>query len=1322
MAESAGTSLRCTSSSAEENSVTDSPTGLTIDPLFHGRFSPDFVPSPSLTSKRTASNASMTKNPLECLHSVKVLQRLVHSLLLLPSPPRTVTFSSSSASPVEWQHEFIAPGFQSFIDLYNAQHAVLQEWRLSSLHHLPLSPRMDPSAAEEAGESSALNMPSPYAASTCSPSENTSIPALPPLSSSSSLALPFSRAALAIWCLTLAYGISLSTGDYSFWTERFLLLTNPALMISMTTGLKYLEDTQTTQWLHPDSFQMGKSDHRHVGKRENFLSNTASVGRAEEEQRGDGSVCFSWSNPPSFPPSPSIPFENLAMEVNGRKEMSESATSAEQKGGAKACQVSNALDCADGGPHHFSAQLQEAVPYEKASSHALFAFPINSYFSSPLPNALPVEMKIITVGKEEDTKREGLWVTELPSALNGEKESSASADAARSGDRLQAKEEECTAPVQEGTHMAPVHVPREKTPEEANGDETWESATDVDGSQSSDADCTKGETTEEEDVDYKGPRSENADVESESYLEVQYENLRRYWLPSAADILADPLPPLSVSSSLVGSLTTSSSLPFLQESPRQQPTLGSSSCTTADDGGSRNFADKECHPFSRSRFTCTPPAPNFSIWSTVKWELSATLPLLLSKPKNFQVWNHRLLLLQHAKKSTVSEMFARTQSIYSSTSPVFPPYDTPNDAQRVGHGERKEEESMDRWNFYLQHYHHRSLSMEGDFDDRAMNEEVLQSNPKNYHAWLYRMDFIRLFPFFLSLPSLEKLQDHLGILSGRSSASTPPSLDASTSSISRTSTASPDEALGSDSHSSEHPLRRTLPSFWLPSCPLRTEFDLTDRFITADVHNNSAWCHRYFMFHSYTLFPLQRAFRAALLNAIGKKECETEDSTSDLLATEEEAKKRIANGHAEEMREKGSETLKKNWQEVEKMFTRMRETIWEVCHAEVTYAFIQLEKELSNECPLTYMRSVAQLFQTFSLRLEMAKTLVRSLYALNDAPKDSVMHASAFLSFFHSPEEALCFVLGSLSSLNMTSSRLHMKAFHQNAVLSGILGDANTKEETMSTSSPHSFGFPGDDHELSWPMLSLLPSHMHVSSLVSWPAYRNSFDLIFQVYDALHFSFASKVEAKERRLLTLLQQGDAKALEEVRETFKTQMCMDHLPVQCEAAKYHLLYIFLEQMWNLYFPSVEATELASSKTGAQAAALSASTKTKLFRPFDEVQKRRSTQVYARDGVGFDMLYPEVLLGEKKSEEKTCEKSPLENSTGSENESRSRVVSEVEYDSMLDLFLYVEAYGLYFAKKLELKDWIRKKYWRNEIKQVLFRRYWCSFGDEKAKGKD
>lgn len=1204
-----------------------------------------YSPTTAHTSFRSSSMGCRTPpgtHSLHCFHSIKVLRRIVDGLSMVPRlPPITTTDNASACPTVEWKHKFISPLFKDFIEMYEAQHAFISEWRRAS------------------GKGVFVSSPSALAAAVQQESSHMSCG--PPCVTSAVDSFPFSRAEVAVWCLTLAYGVYLSASDYSFWAERFLLMTNPSLMLYMTIGLTSSEEQQASFCPSPHSSVL-----EGTGAEQQGVKEPAAWGTVEREEQGS------------------------AHNGKEEKEAVRMAITEEKDGGSPV----SLLDSIPIRPSMVDGKHSEG---SSGSSHglvqqpSLFVFPTSMYFASPVPSNLPSEVKIIPVNRLGEQKHEeegrGLFVREIsPSDYPTQK--------------LEANSMVTTPKREESLQKKTHEVSKESSEWETVEEEHYHHSRDEEASQ---------ETSKEE----------KKDTYDDKDLENQYKLLVRCWLPTAEDILANPcasslsnfsvLSPSFPSSSVVQPFDAPKiqSLSQEQEGEKESQATTVNSNTTAEDGGGEREEAvplSQALPFnpSATRLNLSPSLPRFSIWRSVKWELKAILPLVEEKPKNFQVWNHRLLLLQHAVKCTREEMiaFAKMDSYSISSTEEVPQGEVQGNLQRRcwGVGQKGERvESEENWNRYLQRYHHSSLSLENDFDDRALIEETLKNEAKNYHAWLYRVEFLRLFPFYLRIPSIEALQDHLGIYSKKESGNVCSSpfpeseKDASESIV-----------MEEEVHSAA--LFPSSSVSLLPSCPLRTEFDLTEHLIAEDVWNNSAWSHRYCMFHSHLLFPLQQSCRDALLHMMVKAQEEREKAKGRKDADSEESNK-------------GKCTKDGKKAHLEEEVHRMQETVRELCQHEVTYALVELEKDLSNECPLTYARSIAQLFQSFFLRLEVAKSLVFSFFNTDEEEgHEMVTYVRRFIaSFSHSLEEALCFVLGSLCMFNMSSSRIKMKAVHSQAQASSV--DANVHrgdEEKKNSSYPSYFaGSTADDHEMSWPMISPLPHHWYLSSLVSWSSYWRSYAILFQLYDAIEFSFSRKAEAQEVRFLSLLQQGDENALQEIRSLFKTQMAVDHLSTECESAKYHLLFFFLEQTWNVYFGSMEEANkdgAGSRKEGGEFRYTSPSVMASSRFPRTDVKKQRRTTDYVKDGVTFDMLYPRQMLSKKtfipKSEKRTV----------SEDGHGNAGISQEQYNSMLQVYLYVEASALLSAKNLVMKDVIRKKYWRHEVKELLFRRYGNPFGGE------
>ncbi|RNF07001.1 putative protein farnesyltransferase alpha subunit [Trypanosoma rangeli] len=187
------------------------------------------------------------------------------------------------------------------------------------------------------------------------------------------------------------------------------------------------------------------------------------------------------------------------------------------------------------------------------------------------------------------------------------------------------------------------------------------------------------------------------------------------------------------------------------------------------------------------------PTGSFSVWRAVRWEFQAVEDFNLRNHKNFQVWHHR--------KELLLEALARTES--------------PSHTSLLA--------SMELFNRYLIQHHNICFA---DIDERAICGEVFKIDHKNYHVWLHRSWFVHTFPFLIQPPSWPALLGDYTTMTDQAGKST-------------------------------EPLRAfVVQEMWeeecqgppIPPCGLKDELDYTATLIRDDCLNNSAWCHRFYLF------------------------------------------------------------------------------------------------------------------------------------------------------------------------------------------------------------------------------------------------------------------------------------------------------------------------------------------------------------------------------------------------------------------------------------------------------------------------------------------
>lgn len=215
-----------------------------------------------------------------------------------------------------------------------------------------------------------------------------------------------------------------------------------------------------------------------------------------------------------------------------------------------------------------------------------------------------------------------------------------------------------------------------------------------------------------------------------------------------------------------------------------------------------------------------------SPWRAVRWELHATAAFAHLYHKNFQVWHHRKELLQYALQWTAAN----------------------EDVASLDAGLLTDQALLSK---YLQQQHGMSFH---DIDERQVTQYVLYCvDGKNYHAWLHRISFLRLFPFLLTPPSWKDIRAFAATVSSDYI-----------------------EQLCRDG------IDRNEPQ--LPPSPLTAELDMTAELIQVDSLNNSAWCHRYRIFRDDLVGHYLRDFGVALFTAATTTPSVLSSTISEFLA------------------------------------------------------------------------------------------------------------------------------------------------------------------------------------------------------------------------------------------------------------------------------------------------------------------------------------------------------------------------------------------------------------------------------------------------------
>ncbi|EAN99354.1 putative protein farnesyltransferase alpha subunit [Trypanosoma cruzi] len=187
------------------------------------------------------------------------------------------------------------------------------------------------------------------------------------------------------------------------------------------------------------------------------------------------------------------------------------------------------------------------------------------------------------------------------------------------------------------------------------------------------------------------------------------------------------------------------------------------------------------------------PTGSFSEWRAVRWELNAVKCFNLNNHKNFQVWHHR--------KELLLEALART--------------DSPSRTSDLA--------SMGLFDKYLIEHHGVHFR---DIDERSLCNEVLNMDHKNYHVWLHRLWFVHAFYFLVQPPSWTALLNSYAASAGQREKSTAPL-----------------RQFVVQEKWEEYCLESNI-----PPCGLKDELGYTAVLIRDDNLNNSAWCHRFYLF------------------------------------------------------------------------------------------------------------------------------------------------------------------------------------------------------------------------------------------------------------------------------------------------------------------------------------------------------------------------------------------------------------------------------------------------------------------------------------------
>lgn len=795
------------------------------------------------------------------------------------------------------------------------------------------------------------------------------------------------------------------------------------------------------------------------------------------------------------------------------------------------------------------------------------------------------------------------------------------------------------------------------------------------------------EEIKEKNEDFSSSNSESEnEALGDDVLQQLYRQLLCFWVPKKEDILSMASPKMS--SSLW--LSPSSSGEHIKSDLDKNPFIiledGRRVSSTSDARLREDESSSSCLPRSAEKIqaqktTAPYPVPiqdcdcgAYSIWRAVKWELDATKCIVKHKPKNYQVWNHRLQLLTIAFQRTQKDMAGCAQEHQEESEMVS--------------GETPVEYwfTQKNYNHYLQKYHHPFLSFETDFDERPFIVECLESeSPKNYHVWLYRHQFLKLFSFLLRLPDIHAIQAHLGVGVIEEEC---PEFKGTDESIT---SAQPN----GDENPSGECARRLLTL--LPPSALKEELDFCDRFISLDVFNNSPWSHRMNLFHHHILFPIQQKMCKALVALIHSCGASQEGES----------------GFMEDILRKFSY-----------LRTSYSCTVRRLCEREVCYSMTHYESDVSNECPLTHSMAAARLYQSFELRLHLASNLCTSFFEVVKSRTKNHNKGSSIST--HMLKAQLKAVFSSLDSPNLAYSRW---VFSQPSALL----DTSSTRDSLNSSFVNEESVNVNTKQMDAGSYCFYPGESYLSELISWDDYIRTFDLVFMLYHSLQNTFEPLVQKSRQQFVSLLKNGTREAMEEIRSTFQVQMKVDNLSFQCSSALHQLLHYFLEQTWLLYFPRYSLSKCKKTCDAEAETKEVSDKKLSLYSPLEDVEALRPIEAYARNGVSSDMLstangfssiswesmwkdayfdhtylcIPSISSNNHFQSVGCIRKSDTGNIRSEKVENSD--LQKTMYQGMIQCFLFYEASALRLAKELYLKDSTRSKYWRNEIRQIMLRKY-------------
>ncbi|KAK7200286.1 protein farnesyltransferase alpha subunit [Novymonas esmeraldas] len=271
-----------------------------------------------------------------------------------------------------------------------------------------------------------------------------------------------------------------------------------------------------------------------------------------------------------------------------------------------------------------------------------------------------------------------------------------------------------------------------------------------------------------------------------------------------------------------------------------------------------------------------------SPWRAVRWELLAIGCFTRLYHKNFQVWHHRRELLTYALQQSPTHVPCPSEGATAAVP------QTPLLASEAAFSD------------YLHRQHGLDFAA---VDERPTLRAVLcDGDSKNYHAWLHLSWYLHAFSFLVAPPAWTELAEYAA------------GVTATLAEGEVHFTPHPSWIQPSESTSTPAALSPTLP----PS-PFTEELQFTAQLIHQDWLNNSAWCHRLFL------------FRENLLRCLWRRSCAGTD---------------------------GPTAPGEDWQRVVRV----------LCAVELDYTLQWLYIDPSNEAAHTHARSVALLYHTLVTR------------------------------------------------------------------------------------------------------------------------------------------------------------------------------------------------------------------------------------------------------------------------------------------------------------------------------------------------------------------